>query len=213
MCTHGVTCGLCGFGLISHPPFWVTGCIVQDFVFGSCILAEFFLLTFMAYDRYVAISKALQYPLIVTKSICVLMASISWLIATLNSLIFAILPKNNTGNIKAVIYWESILFGFIPFILILISYMYIISAILKIHTSAGRLKTFSSCSSHLAIVILFWGPTISFYVSPETENSREQRKILSLLYTALVPMLNPLVYSLRNQDVGRAIRTFFQIKV
>ncbi|OCT90072.1 hypothetical protein XELAEV_18018687mg [Xenopus laevis] len=214
------------------------GCILQGFVFGSCILAEFFLLTSMAYDRYVAICKALQYPLIVTKSICLLMSSISWLIATLNSLIFAWLVSNllfyssqevnhffcemksvlihshsDTGNIKAVIFWESVLLGFIPFILILISYMYIISAILKIHTSAGRLKTFSSCSSHLTIVILFCGTTISFYVSPETENSQEQKKILSLLYTALVPMLNPLVYSLRNQDVGRAIRTFFQMKV
>ncbi|KAE8619126.1 hypothetical protein XENTR_v10009613, partial [Xenopus tropicalis] len=212
------------------------GCIVQGFVFGSCILAEFFLLTSMAYDRYVAICNPLQYPLIVTKSICVLLASTSWLIAIFNSFIFAWLVSNllfyssqevnhffcemksvlvhsrsDTETIRVAIFWESLILGFIPFILILISYLYIISAILNIHTSAGRLKIFSSCSSHLTIVVLFCGTTISFYVSPETENSQEQKKFLSLLYTALVPMLNPLVYSLRNQDVGRAIRTFFQM--
>ncbi|XP_031754082.1 olfactory receptor 2A12-like [Xenopus tropicalis] len=190
----------------------------------------------MAYDRYVAICNPLQYPLIVTKSICVLLASTSWLIAIFNSFIFAWLVSNllfyssqevnhffcemksvlvhsrsDTETIRVAIFWESLILGFIPFILILISYLYIISAILNIHTSAGRLKIFSSCSSHLTIVVLFCGTTISFYVSPETENSQEQKKFLSLLYTALVPMLNPLVYSLRNQDVGRAIRTFFQM--
>ncbi|OCT90073.1 hypothetical protein XELAEV_18018688mg [Xenopus laevis] len=136
------------------------GCIVQGFVFGSCILAEFFLLTSMAYDRYVAICKALQYPLIVTKSICLLMASISWLIATLNSLIFAWLVSN-------LLFYSSqeVIHFFCEMKSVLIHPI--------IHTSAGRLKTCSSCSSHLTIVILFCGTTISFYVSPETENSQE----------------------------------------
>ncbi|XP_053325642.1 olfactory receptor 1G1-like [Spea bombifrons] len=207
------------------------GCITQMFLFTFCVGTDFFLLTSMAYDRYVAICSPLHYSLIINKSVCVTMIAASWIIGILNSLTHSLLISNlsfcvsqdmdhfycdlkmmiklsssNTTKIKMLLSVECIFLGFLPFMLTLTSYVYIISTILKIRTSKGRMKAFSSCSSHLTVVFLFYGTSLSFYVKPESEDSQEEDTLLSLLYTAVVPMLNPLVYSLRNQDVWKAIK-------
>ncbi|KAM4749145.1 olfactory receptor 13F1-like [Rhinophrynus dorsalis] len=211
---------------ISYP-----GCITQLFVFGFCVGTEYLLLIFMAFDRYAAICIPLRYSLIMNKCVCFLMASASWIIGVVNSLSYALLISNlsfcnvqeinhffcdirtviklscsETPVIKFMILVDLVVMGFLPFLLILTSYAFIISTILKIRTTSGRLKTFSSCSSHVTIVLLFFGTSLSLYTKPESENSQEQDKVLSLLYVALVPMLNPLVYSLRNKEVLKAMK-------
>ncbi|KAG8441180.1 hypothetical protein GDO86_006793 [Hymenochirus boettgeri] len=211
------------------------GCITQMFMFILCVTAEFFLLTFMAYDRYVAICRPLCYFLIMTQRVCILFASLSWIFGAMNSLFYYLLIRDlSSFNVKDINHFycdlkavlrescsdityiknlfpvESVFLGMIPFGQILISYGYIIRTILKIHSSAGRAKTFSSCSSHLIIVIIFCGTLISMYMIPDSQNYQELEKVMSLLYTAVVPMLNPLIYSLRNKDVLKAIGFIFK---
>ncbi|KAM4749146.1 olfactory receptor 13F1-like [Rhinophrynus dorsalis] len=209
------------------------GCATQLFLFIFCVTTEYLLLTFMAYDRYVAICFPLHYSLIMNKLICILTAAASWMIGALHSLIHSVLISklsfcsfyeinhffcdlktvlklscSDITVIKALILMSTVLLGFLPFLLILTSYVFIISTILKIRTTAGRLKTFSSCSSHITIVLLFFGTAISLYTKPEYEQSQEHDKLLSLVYVALVPMLNPVVYSLRNKQVLTAMKIF-----
>ncbi|KAE8619430.1 hypothetical protein XENTR_v10009763 [Xenopus tropicalis] len=201
------------------------GCITQIFVFDFCIITEFFLLVAMAFDRYVAIGIPLHYLLIMRRIVCVVMASTCWVIGGFNSLLFTLLisklsfcsskeidhffcdPKallklscSDTTIIMSTVFAEGVFFGFLP-CLIVMSYASIISTIVKIQTSEGRRKAFSRCSSHLTIVIIFFGTSIGLYLKPQLDNSLECDKFLSLLYVALVPILNPLVYTLRNKQV------------
>ncbi|XP_072255028.1 olfactory receptor 5AR1-like [Pyxicephalus adspersus] len=203
-----------------------SGCITQLYFFLLCGQADIFILTCMAYDRYVAICKPLQYSLIMNKGVCIAMSAFSWLTGILNSLLhtliasslpfchsniidhffcdlkaLSMLSASDSTNRDILTTVESVFIGCVPFMLIVVSYVYIISTILKIQSSNGRLKAFSSCTSHLTTVILFYGPIIFLYMKPENDSSREGDKVLSILYVAVVPMLNPLVYSLRNKDV------------
>ncbi|XP_053545650.1 olfactory receptor 11L1-like [Bombina bombina] len=213
-----------------------SGCITQIFLFTFCIGTEFFLLTSMSYDRYVAICIPLHYPLIMSKKVCALLITVSWFGGFLNAFVFnmmvshltfcnkqkinnffcdvIILLKLSCSDITYImtlfIPLEAIALGFLPFILIIISYIYIISTILKIRSSSGRLKTFSSCSSHLTVVVLFYGTSMSLNMKPKSENSLEIDKVLSVIYTGVVPMVNPLVYSLRNKEVLKAMKSIFK---
>lgn len=205
-------------------------CITQLYFFLLFGQADIFILTCMAYDRYVAICKPLQYSLIMNKAVCNVMAAFSWLIGILNSLLHAliasslpfcysneidhffcdlktlsILSGSNSENRDILTTVQSIFIGCLPFLLIVVSYVFIISTVLKIKSSNGRLKAFSSCTSHLITVVLFYGPIIFLYMKPESASSRASDKLLSVLYVAVVPMVNPLVYSLRNKDVLVAI--------
>ncbi|KAM5171652.1 olfactory receptor 9G19-like [Mantella aurantiaca] len=202
------------------------GCIVQLCFVVLTSVTVIWILTSMAYDRYVAICKPLQYYLIMSKTLCILMAAISWSIGISNSVVHAILTyyllfcishdinnffcelnsvmslaSSDTKSRRLLIAVEDILLGFVPFSLIITSYVFIVSSILKIHSTQGRLKTFSSCTSHLVAVILFGGPSIFLYIKAEFSHGEEQEMLLSLLYLIVVPMLNPLVYSLRNKDI------------
>ncbi|XP_053545681.1 olfactory receptor 1G1-like [Bombina bombina] len=211
-----------------------TSCIVQMFFFASCVAVEFFLLTSMAYDRYVAICIPLHYIVIMNKMVCILLATSSWFLGTIASLSFTLMVTNltfcdvqdinhffcdpqtvikiscsDTTYIMLYSMILGVLVGCCPFVLIITSYIYIISTILKIQTSGGRSKMFSSCSSHLMVVILFYGTSLSMNMKPKSENSEKLDIILSLLYIAVVPLLNPLVYSLRNREVMKAIKKCF----
>ncbi|XP_077329404.1 olfactory receptor 5V1-like [Lithobates pipiens] len=211
------------------------GCIMQMFMFVFCLDAEFFLLTSMAYDRYVAICKPLHYSVIMNNRLCFLLNVLCWIAGGLNGMMHSLLVSNlafcnlqdinhifcelktilaiscsDTSKIITIILIEGLFIGIIPFFLILSSYIFIISTILKIRTSEGRLKAFSSCSSHLVIVILLYGTSLGFYMRKDTEHSQETDKLLSLLYIAVVPMLNPLVYSHRNKEVLNAMKFFFK---
>ncbi|KAG8441175.1 hypothetical protein GDO86_006788 [Hymenochirus boettgeri] len=212
------------------------GCIIQIFVFAFCIGTEFFLLTSMAYDRYVAICIPLRYSLIMNKKVCSLIATTSWLFGGITAWPYSVLMSNisfcksheinhlfcnirtllrlscsKATLLRSMILTGGTMFGIIPFIMIIVSYAHIIFSIHKIHTSAGKMKAFSSCSSHIVVVIIFFGATLSLHLKPETENSEEIDKVLSLLYVAFVPMVNPLVYSLRNHQVTKAIKKLLKI--
>ncbi|XP_018419882.1 PREDICTED: olfactory receptor 5V1-like [Nanorana parkeri] len=205
-------------------------CFTQLFIFVFCIGTEFFLLTSMAYDRYIAICVPLHYAVVMKKIVCILLAAASWFVGFLNALtqslilsraefchshninhfycdlkIMIKLASSDTSIIQKYLLAIIVVLGFLPFVLILTSYICIISTIAKIRSSEGRVKAFSCCSSHVTTVILFYGGVLGTYTVLESEHSQEQEKLLALLYTALVPFLNPLVYTLRNKEVLRAM--------
>ncbi|KAM5140401.1 olfactory receptor 1J21-like [Mantella aurantiaca] len=218
--------------LLTHDhqmPF--SGCMTQVFFFSLSAACDILLLTSMSYDRYIAICKPLQYSLVMNKDVCISLALCSWLIsasnASVNALAASLLSFCLTQNIdyffcelkalcvitssdvtsrNILMLCEDVVVACFPFLLIMTSYVFIISTILKIRSTEGRLKAYSSCTSHLTTVILFYGPIIILYGKPHSEGSKEMDKLLTLLYTAVVPMLNPFVYTLRNKDVLNAIR-------
>nr|DBA14875.1 TPA: hypothetical protein GDO54_004152 [Pyxicephalus adspersus] len=214
-----------------------SSCMAQVFFFSLSATCDILVLTCMSYDRYVAICKPLQYSLIMHKDVCISMALCFWLTGVINSIIntsvafllsfcsiqnfdhffcelttLYTVTSSDTTSRNIVMVFQDMLIAAIPFVLILISYIFITSAIMKIQSLTGRCKAFSSCSSHLFTVIIFFGPAIVLYGKPESEHSKELDKLLSLLYTALVPMLNPFVYTLRNKDIFKAITYLAGIK-
>ncbi|XP_069815410.1 olfactory receptor 5V1-like [Dendropsophus ebraccatus] len=210
-------------------------CMTQMFFFILFANGEMCTLTSMAYDRYVAICKPLHYYTAMEQNMCIVIAAFTWVIAALNALLHTVLTSilqfcyshdiNNffcdlnsvialsstdVTSRKVVMVSEAIIITFGQFLLIIISYVFIFSTILKIRSSAGRMKAFSSCTSHLIIVILFYGPIIFLYMKPQSEDPKEDDMLLSMLYLIVVPLLNPLVYSLRNKDVWEAIVTLMK---
>nr|DBA30220.1 TPA: hypothetical protein GDO54_006232 [Pyxicephalus adspersus] len=213
------------------------GCITQLYFFMFGGAAEIFLLTCMAYDRYVAVCTPLQYFLVMKKSVCIVLAAFCLLFSSFNSLIFSLLvstllfcnshdinsffcdirslmalSSSDTKSREIALIVEDVCLVFLTFVLISTSYVYIICAILKINSSKGRFKTFSSCSSHLTTVILFYGPIMFLYIKPESDQSEDQDKLLSLLYVIVVPTLNPFVYTLRNKEVIGAVAKLTNIR-
>ncbi|XP_068129331.1 olfactory receptor 5V1-like [Hyperolius riggenbachi] len=207
-------------------------CMVQMFFVMLCSCGEIFVLASMAYDRYVAICKPLQYYIIMSKALCISLVIWSWVTASLNSLLHTLLTaellfcssqdvnnffcdlnvlismsSSDTTSRKLLIVFEGTIITVLPFVLTIISYVFIISTILKIKSSDGRFKIFSSCTSHLITVILFYGPCYFLYMKSEFLETNEQDKVLAMLYVVVVPMVNPLVYSLRNKDIWDAIIT------
>ncbi|KAE8619455.1 hypothetical protein XENTR_v10009788 [Xenopus tropicalis] len=206
-------------------------CMAQLFLYVSS--SDFPLLAIMAYDRYVAICIPLRYHLIMNPRFCILLMAMSWIFCVTNGLCYTSLASrlsycrlninhifceivslvklscSDTSLINTLIIVDVPLIGMFPFGLILTSYAYIIYTILKMRTSAAKLKTFSSCSSHLTVVLLYSGTCISLYMKPVSENSQEVDKLLSLIYLGFIPMLNPLVYSLRNRQVLSAAKIVF----
>ncbi|XP_074083932.1 olfactory receptor 10AG1-like [Macrotis lagotis] len=209
-------------------------CAVQTcflYIFG---VAECFLLTVMAYDRYVAICKPLYYSLIMNHKVCVQLVVASWMIGipvlieetyqifSLNfcgpnkiNHIFCDAPPlfklacGDTYYVEVSVHVVALLFVTIPFLLILSSYVKIITTILKLPSSSGRSKAFSTCSSHLMVVCLFYGSGSIVYLQPKSSQSAESGKILALFYNTVTPMFNPMIYSLRNKDVITALRKLF----
>ncbi|XP_027702532.1 olfactory receptor 10AG1-like [Vombatus ursinus] len=192
---------------------------------------ECLLLGIMAYDRYLAICKPLHYPLIMTHKLCVQLLAGSWSIGIPVQIaqtyqIFS-LPFYGSNKLNHVfcdprpllrvackdtfvnelsIYAGALLFLMIPFLLILWSYIKITSIILKLPSTTGRYKAFSTCSSHVMVVGLFFGSMIVTYLQPKLSDSAKNEKIFSLFYTILTPMFNPLIYTLRNKDVITALK-------
>ncbi|KAG8543137.1 hypothetical protein GDO81_025300, partial [Engystomops pustulosus] len=207
------------------------GCISQMYFFLFSVACDIFVLTSMAGDRYVAICRPLQYTLIMNRRVCVTISAMCWIFSAVNSLLLTLLTSglefchsheishffcdlktmtalssSDTTSREIFIMIEDIIFAFVPFSLTVASYVQIISTILNIRSSETRLKAFSSCTSHLTAVILFYAPVLIVYMKPESEYSKEHDNLISLLYVAVVPMLNPFVYSLRNKDVLDAVR-------
>ncbi|XP_069488852.1 olfactory receptor 10A4-like [Ambystoma mexicanum] len=207
------------------------GCAVQSYFFYTFGRTECILLALMAYDRYVAICIPLRYNVIMTRNLCAHLSTIALIGASLESVgqIACIFSLSYCGiNIinhffcdflsvlglactdtfwNQVFIWTCItLFAIVPLILILTSYIRILSSILRIPSKTGRIKALSTCSSHMTSVILFFGSGIITYLRPKSSLWPERDKFLGLIYTVMTPMVNPLIYSLRNQEVKTAFR-------
>ncbi|KAM4636981.1 olfactory receptor 5AR1-like [Discoglossus pictus] len=206
------------------------GCTTQVFFFVVLIVSEYFILAAMAYDRYVAICIPLRYSQLMSNEVCLFMASASWTLGFLEGVLYVILISychfcrsnkinhlfcdlkplvklscSDTHAIETTIHGPSAIIGFMPSVLTLISYICIIFTIMKIHSNQGRLKAFSTCSSHLTVIILFYGTILGMYMRPKSDYATDQDKYFAILYASVIPMLNPLIYTLRNQDVTGAL--------
>uniref|UniRef100_A0A8C3WRY9 Olfactory receptor n=1 Tax=Catagonus wagneri TaxID=51154 RepID=A0A8C3WRY9_9CETA len=218
-------------------PISFAGCMTQTFLFLSFAHTECLLLVVMSYDRYVAICHPLRYSAIMSWRVCITLVVIPWAIGVLLSLIhlvlllplpFCISQKINHFfcEIMAVLKLAcadthfnetvvlagaiSVLVG--PFSSIVISYMCIFCSIIRIQSGRGQRKAFSTCSSHLCVVGLFYGTAIITYVGPRYGNPKEQKKYLLLFHSLFNPMLNPLIYTLRNLEVRSALKRLLGIE-
>ncbi|XP_015270532.1 PREDICTED: olfactory receptor 2G3-like, partial [Gekko japonicus] len=206
-------------------------CAVQLYVSLGLGSTECLLLAAMAYDRYAAVCQPLRYTTIMSHSICFRMAAISWISGFSHSLVqttmtlrlplcghnsidhfFCEVPALlklacvDTSVNEAVLLGSSVVILLLPLSLIIVSYCYITTAVLRIRSAEGRRKAFNTCASHFTVVFLFYGSAIFSYLQPPSNYSRDQGKMMSLFYTMVAPMLNPLVYTLRNKEVHRAVK-------
>ncbi|OCT71412.1 olfactory receptor 13G1 [Xenopus laevis] len=211
------------------------GCMAQIYLFVSLACSEYFLLTAMAYDRYVAICDPLHYIARMSRRHCVWLITAAFtagftepigLVVLISELSYCashnidhffcdIIPLlklscSNTFSVELLIYFEGTLLGLNSFLLVLISYIFIISAILKIQSSEGRQKAFSTCASHLTCVIILYGTVICLYVRPTTSYSLKRDKYISLLYILLGPVLNPIIYTLKNRKIQSSLNKLRQ---
>ncbi|XP_004003651.3 olfactory receptor 11A1-like [Ovis aries] len=209
----------------------VAGCLAQFYFFGSLAATECLLLAVMSYDRYLAICQPLHYPILMTGPFCIRLAASSWLCCFLLTTITMVLLSRltfcgpneidhffcdfaplvhlscmDTSLTETIAYATSSAVTLIPFLFITASYSCILAAILRIPSGTGRQKAFSTCSSHLTVVMVFYGTLIATYLVPSANSSQFLRKGFSLLYTILTPMFNPIIYSLRNRDIHEALK-------
>ncbi|XP_075434070.1 olfactory receptor 6B1-like [Ascaphus truei] len=213
----------------------VAGCISQLHFFASSMATESLLLTVMSYDRYLAICHPLRYTTIMNFKLCLQLVIWSWLLGFIFTLFlilpisqlqfcgpnvidhifcdFAPLVKHSCSD-TSFLEMEDFVLTFpvflLPFVFIIATYVCIFLTILRIPSTTGRTKAFSTCSSHISVVGTYYGTLIIIYVIPSIEHSFTINKVLSLLYTVVTPFFNPLIYSLRNQEIGAALRRKFQ---
>ncbi|XP_036038586.1 olfactory receptor-like protein OLF3 [Onychomys torridus] len=215
--------------LATHKTIPVLSCAAQLFFSLGLGGIEFVLLAMMAYDRYVAVCNPLRYSAIMHTGLCSRMAIVSWVSGSINSamqtaitfqlpmctnvyidhiscelLAVVRLACVDTTSNEVAIMVSSIILLMTPFCLVLLSYVQIISTILKIQSKEGRRKAFHTCASHLTVVALCYGMAIFTYIQPHSSPSVLQEKLISLFYAILTPMLNPMIYSLRNKEVKGA---------
>ncbi|XP_065768110.1 olfactory receptor 2B2 [Muntiacus reevesi] len=207
------------------------GCVAQLFIFLALGCTECLLLAVMSFDRFVAICRPLHYSIIMHQRLCLQLAAASWVSGFSNSVLqstltlqmplcghkevdhfFCEVPAllrlscvDTTAN-EAELFFISVLFLLIPVTLILISYAFIVQAVLRIQSVEGRQKAFGTCGSHLIVVSLFYGTAIYMYLQPPSPASKDRGKMVSLFYGIFTPMLNPLIYTLRNKDVKGAFK-------
>ncbi|XP_067399484.1 olfactory receptor 6B1-like [Emydura macquarii macquarii] len=206
-------------------------CIIQYYFFAFLVSVECYLLSVMSYDWYLAICKPLHYAALMNGRFCLQLAAGSWISgllasSTLTSLISQLsfcgpnevdhflcditpvkkLSCSDTSLVDTMTFILASIYTLPPFLLTLVSYVCIIATILRVPSTTGRQKAFSTCSSHLTVVTLFYGALIIVYVLPDTDTLRVLNKVFSVFYTILTPMVNPLIYSLRNREVKEALR-------
>nr|XP_012807231.2 olfactory receptor 11 isoform X1 [Jaculus jaculus] len=207
------------------------GCVVQLFMFLALGATECVLLVVMSLDRFVAICRPLHYSVIMHQRFCLQLAAASWLTGFGNSVWMSVvtlqLPRcgqrvidhflcevpamlklscvDTTAN-EAELLFGSVFFHLVPLTLIFVSYAFIAQAILKIPSAEGRQKAFGTCASHLIVVSLFYGTAIPVYLQPASPHSATPRKLVSLLYGVMAPMLNPIIYTLRNKEMKEAFK-------
>ncbi|XP_021011310.1 olfactory receptor 1G1-like [Mus caroli] len=214
---------------ISH-----TGCLLQMYFFMTMAMLDDFLLAVMAYDRYVAICLPLHYTTIMCPQKCLLLVATSWLCSNLLALSLILqmaqvsfcsshsiphffcdllpllkLACSDTHTFQLIMFAEAALSGVVPLTCVLVSYAHIMNTILKIPSSGGKHKVFSTCGSHLTVVTLFYGALFLVYFQPSSSYSANTGIVASVVYTMVTPMLNPFIYSLRNKDMKGALWKLF----
>ncbi|MEE6471920.1 hypothetical protein FKM82_009408 [Ascaphus truei] len=205
-------------------------CILQMYLFGASVTIECFLLGIMAYDRYVAICNPLLYLMVMNKRLCMQLVGFAYIGGYLNATIhttctfqlsfcksnkidqfYCDVPPLLKLSCTDTTMNELVMFIFGGFAemssltTIMVSYCYIISTILRIRSKEGRSKAFSTCASHLTAVTIFYGTIVFMYLRPSSSYVLSQDRVASVFYTVIIPMLNPLIYSLRNKEVTRAL--------
>ncbi|XP_030042319.1 olfactory receptor 1E5-like [Microcaecilia unicolor] len=207
------------------------GCFLQMYCYSICVCIEFVLLTAMAYDRYIAICNPLRYLNIMNKRACAVLAAASWIQGLFEPLPHHIvisqfmfcdsnvinhffcevaavvkLSCSDTSIMQTMNYILGLFGLFIPFLLTLTTYVFIISTILKIRSSKGKSKAFSTCSSHLTVILMSYGTMIGVYMSPGAMDTANPNKLPIAMYIVTLPLLNPLIYSLRSRELKVALK-------
>ncbi|XP_006893963.1 PREDICTED: olfactory receptor 13G1-like [Elephantulus edwardii] len=234
ICTTSIVPKMLWMMLTSKRTISYGGCMAQLFFFTWSLGAEMVLFTTMAYDRYVAICFPLRYSTIMNPYMCVALLSIVMAIAVTNSWVHTGLilkltfcGPNNIDHFfceippllalscspvrvnEVMVYVADITLAIGDFTLTGISYGFIIAAILRIRTTEGKKKAFSTCSSHLIVVSLYYSPVIYTYIRPASSYTFDKDKVVAVLYTLVTPTLNPIVYSFRNKEMQAGIRKVF----
>ncbi|XP_044276790.1 olfactory receptor-like protein OLF1 isoform X2 [Varanus komodoensis] len=207
------------------------GCATQFYFYAVFATVECQLLAAMAYDRYVAICNPLLYSVVMSKKVCLWLVLASYLVGCANGMIhtnttfrlpfcssnvikhfFCDVPLilelscSDTTLNRILLFVISSLIGLCSFLTILISYVYILITIRRITSTEGRKKTLSTCASHLLAVSLFYVTILFIYLKPTSSYSEGQDQVAAVFYTMVIPMVNPLIYSLRNKEVQKALR-------
>ncbi|XP_019346179.2 olfactory receptor 2V1-like [Alligator mississippiensis] len=209
----------------------VAGCGTQIFLILTTGVGECLLLPVMSYDRYVAICNPLQYPVLLSRRVCLRLTAAIWICVPINALIHAVytmrlpycglnyidhffcevpalikLSCSDTSTYETLIFVNSSILLLIPFSIILASYARILATVLKMKSTTGQQKALATCSSHLTAVGLFYGAAMFTYIKPNADHSTRQDNIVPVFYSIVTPILNPVIYSLRNRDVLGALR-------
>ncbi|XP_027410294.1 olfactory receptor 1L6-like [Bos indicus x Bos taurus] len=206
-------------------------CLAQMYFFVAFGITDSFLLAAMALDRYVAICHPLRYTTTMNPRCCLQLVTASWLVSHLHSLTHTILMArlsfcgpnvihhffcdvqpllmlscSDTSLNELLAFTEGSFVIMSPFIFITVSYVYITRAVLRVPSGRGRYKVFSTCGSHLTVVALFYGTVISVYIRPSSTYSVMKDRVITVICTVVIPMLNPFIYSLRNKDMKQAMK-------
>ncbi|KAM5171546.1 LOW QUALITY PROTEIN: olfactory receptor 5G25-like [Mantella aurantiaca] len=204
----------------------LVGCVTQFYFYGSLVATECLLLSVMSYDRYLSICKPLHYTTIMDLKLRFYMVVFCWSLGSAITLTTVFLLQtlwfcgpnvidhffcdlgpllelscSDVSIVKYDVFIFSALMTIVPFVFITLTYVYIFLTILKITSASGRQKTFSTCSTHLAVVCTFYGALFVMYEVPSKGHSLNMNKVVSLVYTVVTPLLNPMIYSLRNQAI------------
>ncbi|XP_004458867.1 olfactory receptor 13A1-like [Dasypus novemcinctus] len=234
VCTSTVLPRLLQNLLVKGSTISYEGCLTQVFFLTWILGAELLILTVMAYDRYVAICQPLQYHTLMSRPLCVLLAGSVWLFSGVDSCIqtglmtrlticrsnqihhflceiptLLLLACGSTYLNNVMIVIADVYFGVVNFLLTMLSYAFIIASILRIRSAEGKRRAFSTCSSHLLVVCMYYSTVIYTYILPASGSSMENGKVVAVMYTAVSPALNPLIYTLRNKDVKVVLRRVF----
>ncbi|XP_003423159.2 olfactory receptor 2M4-like [Loxodonta africana] len=207
------------------------GCGTQILFYVSLLGAECFLLAVMAYDRYVAICHPLRYTILMNQKLCMLLTVASWILGSLDGIIVlaaalsftycrsleihhffcdvaALLPLSctDTSAFERLLFTCCVVMLILPVSVIIISYSCVLQAVIHMGSGESRRKSFTTCSSHLTVVGLYYGAAMFMYMRPAPNHTPNQDKMVSAFYTILTPMLNPLIYSVRNKEVSQGLK-------
>ncbi|XP_023417260.1 olfactory receptor 2T29-like [Cavia porcellus] len=213
-------------------------CGMQMFLYLTLVGSEFFLLAAMSYDRYMAICHPLRYAVLMSHRVCLLLASTCWFLGSVDGFMltpvtmtfpfcgsrdihhfFCEVPAvtklscSDTSLYEMLMYLCCVLMLLIPVTVISSSYTFILLTILRMNSAEGRKKALATCSSHMTVVLLFYGAAVYTYMLPSSYHSPQKDMVVSVFYTILTPVLNPLIYSLRNKDVTEALRKMCSVKI